>query len=158
MPLFGLTGKKAFVTGASRGIGRVIAAALAEAGADVALVAQIRSELRRLGCYAGGDADWATADMKRGIGKYAQYVRLSPPPEAPTASLLAELQSRRVRVCPLECSPRETEVGGRCVVKVFVYPERSRPRVYARPAPVPDTPQVGGPTMGDASWRTMRHY
>jgi len=38
--LFDLTGKTAFVTGASRGIGRVIAAALAAAGADVALVAR----------------------------------------------------------------------------------------------------------------------
>jgi NAD(P)-dependent dehydrogenase (short-subunit alcohol dehydrogenase family) len=37
---FDLTGKNAFVTGASRGIGRVIAVALAEAGADVALVAR----------------------------------------------------------------------------------------------------------------------
>ncbi|MGD0686017.1 MAG: SDR family oxidoreductase, partial [Streptosporangiaceae bacterium] len=40
MSLFDLTGKKAFVTGASRGIGRVIAVALAGAGADVALVAR----------------------------------------------------------------------------------------------------------------------
>jgi NAD(P)-dependent dehydrogenase (short-subunit alcohol dehydrogenase family) len=40
VPLFDMTGKKAFVTGASRGIGRVIAVALAEAGADVALVAR----------------------------------------------------------------------------------------------------------------------
>ena len=40
MSLFDLTGKKAYVTGASRGIGRVIAVALAEAGADVALVAR----------------------------------------------------------------------------------------------------------------------
>jgi NAD(P)-dependent dehydrogenase (short-subunit alcohol dehydrogenase family) len=40
VPLFDLTGKKAFVTGASRGIGRVIAVALAGAGADVALVAR----------------------------------------------------------------------------------------------------------------------
>ncbi|MBO0777035.1 MAG: SDR family oxidoreductase [Actinobacteria bacterium] len=40
MGLFDLTGKKAFVTGASRGIGRVIAVALAQAGADVALVAR----------------------------------------------------------------------------------------------------------------------
>jgi NAD(P)-dependent dehydrogenase (short-subunit alcohol dehydrogenase family) len=38
--LFDLTGKGAFVTGASRGIGQVIAVALAEAGADVALVAR----------------------------------------------------------------------------------------------------------------------
>ena len=40
MSLFDLTGKNAFVTRASRGIGRVIAVAFAEAGADVALVAR----------------------------------------------------------------------------------------------------------------------
>ena len=40
MSLFDLTGKNAFVTGASRGIGQTIAVALAEAGADLALVAR----------------------------------------------------------------------------------------------------------------------
>ncbi len=40
MSLFDLTGKNAFVTGASRGIGRSIAVAMAGAGADVALVAR----------------------------------------------------------------------------------------------------------------------
>jgi NAD(P)-dependent dehydrogenase (short-subunit alcohol dehydrogenase family) len=45
--LFDLTGKTAFVTGASRGIGKVIALALAEAGADVALVARSEDGLAR---------------------------------------------------------------------------------------------------------------
>jgi NAD(P)-dependent dehydrogenase (short-subunit alcohol dehydrogenase family) len=38
--VFDLTGRTAFVTGASRGIGKVIAIALAQAGADVALAAR----------------------------------------------------------------------------------------------------------------------
>jgi NAD(P)-dependent dehydrogenase (short-subunit alcohol dehydrogenase family) len=40
MHVFDLTGRTGFVTGASRGIGRVIAVALARAGADVALAAR----------------------------------------------------------------------------------------------------------------------
>jgi NAD(P)-dependent dehydrogenase (short-subunit alcohol dehydrogenase family) len=40
MTLFDLTGKTAMITGASRGIGQVIAAAMADAGADLALVAR----------------------------------------------------------------------------------------------------------------------
>jgi NAD(P)-dependent dehydrogenase (short-subunit alcohol dehydrogenase family) len=45
--LFDLTGKKAFVTGASRGIGQAIAVALARAGADVALVSRSEEGLTR---------------------------------------------------------------------------------------------------------------
>src|SRR5271154_543382 len=43
--LFSLVGKKALVTGASRGIGQVIAVAFARAGADVALTARTEAGL-----------------------------------------------------------------------------------------------------------------
>ena len=57
--LFSLAGKKALVTGASRGIGQVIAVAFARAGADVALTARTEAglaetakEIRALGRQA----------------------------------------------------------------------------------------------------------
>ena len=46
--LFSLAGKKALVTGASRGIGQVIAVAFAQAGADVALAARRGERLEQL--------------------------------------------------------------------------------------------------------------
>jgi 2-deoxy-D-gluconate 3-dehydrogenase len=45
VPVFDLSGRNALVTGASRGIGQVIAVALAGAGADVALVARTEDGL-----------------------------------------------------------------------------------------------------------------
>jgi NAD(P)-dependent dehydrogenase (short-subunit alcohol dehydrogenase family) len=45
--VFDLTGRTAFVTGASRGIGQVIAVALAQAGADVALAARSEEGLNQ---------------------------------------------------------------------------------------------------------------
>jgi NAD(P)-dependent dehydrogenase (short-subunit alcohol dehydrogenase family) len=57
--LFSLAGKKALVTGASRGIGQVIAVAFAQAGADVALAAR------------GADGLAATAKEVRDLGRQA---------------------------------------------------------------------------------------
>src|SRR6202040_2972112 len=56
---FKLTGKRLLITGGSRGLGREMALAIAEAGADVVLVAR------------GGDALAATADEIRQLGRQA---------------------------------------------------------------------------------------
>jgi NAD(P)-dependent dehydrogenase (short-subunit alcohol dehydrogenase family) len=52
--IFDLTGKKAFVTGASRGIGQAIAVALARAGADVALVSRSGEGLAQTAAQVAG--------------------------------------------------------------------------------------------------------
>jgi uncharacterized caspase-like protein len=84
---------------------------------EAALAPQIRGELLRLGCYAGGEADWAAAEMKRGLAKYALYAKLDSPPQAPSVALLEDLKGRHDRLCPADCSAREVSIGGRCVAK-----------------------------------------
>jgi NAD(P)-dependent dehydrogenase (short-subunit alcohol dehydrogenase family) len=55
-PSFRLDGRRAIVTGAGRGIGLAAAAALAEAGADVTLVARTASEIEAAADAMGGMA------------------------------------------------------------------------------------------------------
>jgi len=62
LPTFDLTGKKAFVTGSSRGIGRAIALALASAGADVAL-----------SCNTGGASAEEVCRAIRDLGRKSEY-------------------------------------------------------------------------------------
>jgi NAD(P)-dependent dehydrogenase (short-subunit alcohol dehydrogenase family) len=62
VPSFDLTGRKAFVTGSSRGIGRSIALGLAAAGADVAI-----------SCNTGGDAAEEVCASIRKMGREARF-------------------------------------------------------------------------------------
>lgn len=62
VPDFSLAGKKAFVTGSSRGIGRAVALALAHAGADVAI-----------SCNTGGEAAEDVCRVIRDMGRKAKY-------------------------------------------------------------------------------------
>jgi uncharacterized caspase-like protein len=97
--------------------GSSVQPAPALSASEAALAPQIRAELLRLGCYAGGESDWAAAEMKRGLAKYALYAKLDSPPQAPSIALLEDLKGRHDRLCPADCSAREVSVGGRCVAK-----------------------------------------
>ena len=55
-PSFRLDGRRALVTGAGRGIGLALAAALAEAGAQVTLVARTKGEIAAAAAAMGGEA------------------------------------------------------------------------------------------------------
>ncbi|HYC26309.1 MAG TPA: caspase family protein [Roseiarcus sp.] len=105
--------------------------------AESELVPQIRSELLRLGCYVGGESDWAGADMKRGLAKYALYAKLDSPPQGPTTGLLEDLKGRRDRLCPPDCSAHEVSIGGRCVAKTCGHGEilNRAGQCVAKPAP-----------------------
>jgi NAD(P)-dependent dehydrogenase (short-subunit alcohol dehydrogenase family) len=62
-PSFRLDGRRALVTGAGRGIGLAAAAALADAGAEVTLVARTASEIDAAAAEIGPHASAATLDV-----------------------------------------------------------------------------------------------
>ena len=80
--LFSLTGKKALVTGASRGIGQVIAVAFAQAGADVALAAR------------GADGLAVTAKEVRDLGRQAVEIPADLTAGETAATVVAEAIDR----------------------------------------------------------------
>jgi NAD(P)-dependent dehydrogenase (short-subunit alcohol dehydrogenase family) len=80
--LFSLAGKKALVTGASRGIGQVIAVAFAEAGADIALTAR------------GAEGLAATAKEIRDLGREAVEIPADLTTHEAAVAVVAEAVAR----------------------------------------------------------------
>ena len=83
--MFSLTGKVALVTGASQGIGRNTALALAVAGAKVAVAARNEEKLTSLVAEivaAGGEAIGPAADLQLSaalpVARYVEYLTPTP--------------------------------------------------------------------------------
>lgn len=70
--MFSLHGRRALITGASTGIGRAMAGALADAGAEIVLVARTQATLEQAVGEIGPRARWISAD----VGAEAEIVRL----------------------------------------------------------------------------------
>jgi 2-deoxy-D-gluconate 3-dehydrogenase len=79
MPLFSLNGKIALVTGGGRGIGRAIATAFAQAGADVAVASRTEGELNE------------TAALIRSTGRKALVFPIDLIPKGAAATLVADV-------------------------------------------------------------------
>src|ERR671937_115506 len=96
---FLLTGRKALVTGAGRGIGRGIALALAEAGADVAITSRTEANARPVaGCViniSGTSALRASAHMaayaaaKAGLTRFTESLALGWAPSGVCVNAIA---------------------------------------------------------------------
>jgi NAD(P)-dependent dehydrogenase (short-subunit alcohol dehydrogenase family) len=79
--MFRLDGKRALVTGAGRGLGATMAAALAEAGAQVTLISRTSDEIERVCAEiiaAGGLAETATLDVTQAAEVSAFFAARSP--------------------------------------------------------------------------------
>ena len=95
-------------------------AAVAPPQADVpatTMLPQIRVQLRRLGCYDGGDLGWNAPPLRLGVAKYLRYANLSKAVPSPDQQLLDDMKARRAGLCPPECSAGEVLIGGQCVVR-----------------------------------------
>lgn len=85
--IFNLTGKKAVVTGGSRGIGKALAEGLAAHGADVAIIVQSTVERAK-----------AVADGIRAAGRDAMVVKADVSKEADVARMAEEVVARWGRI------------------------------------------------------------
>ncbi|MCM3122130.1 MULTISPECIES: glucose 1-dehydrogenase [unclassified Mesobacillus] len=82
LPSFDLSGKTAIVTGAGRGIGRALAVGLAEAGADVALLARTEKDLTE------------TAGMIEELGKKALILPTDVTEREQIHTAIAEIEAK----------------------------------------------------------------
>lgn len=92
MDLFGLRGKRAVVTGASSGIGRKVAQAYVQAGADVAIAARNVEALQRIAAELAADGDGKVVPIRCDVTQPGQVTGM-------VDRAIAELGGLDVAVC-----------------------------------------------------------
>ena len=113
---FDLTGRRALVTGASRGIGRAIARGLADAGAQVCCVSRSEDALQETVAGSGESAErmsYHVADLRteEAIGDAALIEHLDRPRVDPAGARAGQRLAR----APLhdhDVDPRQRQLGG----------------------------------------------
>lgn len=82
------------------------------------LVVAVQKELQRVGCNPGrADGKWGKKSTGAAV-RYNKSSGLKLQTDLPGLALLASLQTRSQRVCPLICNKRQELVGGVCRTKL----------------------------------------
>jgi len=81
---------------------------------DSELVRKIQKELNRVGCSAGSaDGIWGRGSS-RALRNFGRHGKLTLASLEPSLSLLDQLKTQRVRICPIICGRGKSLIGGRC--------------------------------------------
>jgi uncharacterized caspase-like protein len=107
---------------------------------NTALIRGIQKELSRVGCDPGeADGKWGPT-VKGALEKFSRFAKAPLASDGPTQEALAVVAAKKIRVCPLECSIGEREIGGRCVAKT----NPAKPAARAQGTADVPTPKASG--------------
>ena len=104
---------------------------------ETQLATSVQTELKRVGCFDGAANGLWDEKTKRALSNFARLAKLDVPAVAASEQVVALLQSRQDRICPLECGPGRTVQLGLCVAKPapVAVPVKPKPRAEVRQAP-----------------------
>ena len=150
-----LTGKVALVTGAARGIGRGIALALAEAGADVA-IADLHPEPFRGERYyrlrartSGADEEVPTGEAIRALGRRSHTVALDVADASAVARALEEVERA---LAPLDVLVNNAGIVNNIARIAELKPEAWEHELRVNLSGAFHTTRVAAPAMAKRGW------